>query len=86
MIREIERPEIDFKFWIINDYRFYYDDKRKEYFIKTEYGSKYYFNLEGHINRIGKPAIEYFNGVKVWIENGRWNRLDGPAHIYYSNK
>ena len=90
MIREIEKPEIDFKFWIKNDYRFYYDDKRKEYFIETHWKSKFYFNLEGKFHRIGRPAIEYHDGEKQWRENGKLNRLDGAAlnsrYYYINNK
>ena len=27
-------------------------------------------------------AIEFFDGVKIWLENGRHHRLDGPAIIW----
>ena len=86
MIREIEKPKIDFKFLIYKDEKFYYDEEHREYFIETEGGSKFYFNLEGKFHRIGRPAINYCDGEKKWKENGKNHRLDGPAHIYNSNK
>ena len=86
MIREIERPEIDFKFWIWRDYKFYYNEENGEYFLKTGFKTKIYFNLEGNVHRIGKPAIEYCDGEKQWRENGKCHRLNGAAHIYYYNK
>jgi hypothetical protein len=27
------------------------------------------------------PAIEYHNGRKVWIQNGKWHRVSGPAVV-----
>ena len=86
MIREIEKPEIEFKFNIYDKLKFYYDEENEEYFLKTEYRSKYYFNLEGNVHRIGKPAIEYYDRTKQWMENGNKHRLDGPAYVYNSYK
>ena len=86
MIREIEKPEIDFKFWIDSNHKYYYDENNREYFIKTKYKTKFYFNWKGNFHRIGKPAIEFYDGSKQWRENGKKHRLDGAAYIYYSNK
>ena len=87
MIREIEKPEIDFKFYIHEKLKFYYDEENGEYFIETKSRTKYYFNLEGEFHRIGKPAI--WNDVEeIWKENGKIHRLGGPAHssrYYYIN-
>lgn len=30
----------------------------------------------------GEPALEYTNGTKYWLRQGRFHRLDGPAHEY----
>ena len=81
MIKKIKKPNINFKFILPNNGKFYYDEENKEYFIETNDKSKFYFNLNGSFHRIGKPAINYFNEKKMWIENGRYNRLDGPALI-----
>ena len=86
MIREIEKPKIDFKFWIDPSFKFYYDKENGEYFIETEHGSKFYFNLKGNLHRIGKPAFESYNGEKRWRENGKVHRLDGPSYVSYSYK
>ena len=81
MIREIERPEIDFKFWIYTSFKFYYDEENGEYFIEINGKSKFYFNLEGNLHRIGKPAVLYYDGTKQWMENGKRHRLDGFAQV-----
>ena len=81
MIREIEKPKIDFKFYIDSNNKYYYDEENEEYFLKTKHRSKRYFNLEGNFHRIGKPAIEYCDGEKQWRENGKCHRLDGPSYI-----
>ena len=86
MIREIEKPEIDFKFYIDDNDRFYYDEKNKEYFLKTKMGSRLYFNLKGNKHRINNPAEIWANGIKIWKENNKFNRIDGPAVIEKSNK
>ena len=81
MIKEIEKPNIEFKFninYIFDFYKFYYDEINNEYFFEF-FKSKFYFNISGHYHRIGKPAIEYTDGAKIWIENGNRHRLDGPA-------
>ena len=79
MIKEIEKPNIEFKFTIYNDYKYYYDQENNEYFIKYKNKVKFYFNLEGRCHRIGKPAIEGYDGIKIWVENNIQHRLDGPA-------
>ena len=84
MIREIEKPKIDFKFWIEPCFKYYYDEETGEYFFENNCKSKFYFNLNGQIHRIGKSAIEWNYGGKKWIENGKLNRLDGPAS-YFDN-
>ena len=86
MIKEIEKPEINFNFYVYDKLKFYYDEDNREYFSETEYGSKFYFNLNGQIHRIGKPAIEYYNGDKIWRKNGKMHRLNGPAYISRSYK
>lgn len=35
------------------------------------------------MHRVGGPAVEYANGTKVWMVNGRIHRTDGPAIITY---
>ena len=80
MIIEIKRPNIKFKFDILSNYKYYYNEETNEFFIQNNFNTKKYFNLEGNIHRIGKPAIEYTNGVKIWVENGKENRLDGPSY------
>ena len=84
MIKEIEKPNIDFKFFISDyiNFKYYYNKETNEYFIESKNKSKIYFNLEGNAHRIGKPAIEYYDGVKIWAENGKEHRLDGPSFIY----
>ena len=86
MIRKIEKPEIDFKFCVKPNFKYYYNEENGEYFLETKYKSKFYFNLKGNIHRIGKHAIEYSNKEKIWVENGKWNRLDGPASCFISRK
>ena len=86
MVREIEKPNIEFKLNICSNYKFYYDEENREYFFETKWKSKYYFNLKGILHRIGKPAIEYYDGRIRWMENGKMHRLDGPASINYFNK
>ena len=81
MIKEIQKPNIDFKFWFENDCKFYYDEENKEYFIEDENNNKFYFNLNGYVHRFNKPAVERFNGVNIWIEDGKEHRLDGPSYI-----
>jgi hypothetical protein len=47
---------------------------------KNKIGIYYYLNNELH--RIDGPAIECYNGDKVWYQNGLCHRLDGPAREY----
>ena len=84
MIKEIEKPDIKFNFYNSVYDKYYYDDKNNEFFI-IYFKSKYYFNLDGNYHRIGKPAIEFFNGGKIWEENGKMHRIDGPASYDHDN-
>ena len=79
MVKEIQKPNINFKFWVENDYKFYYDEENKEYFLENKWKSRFYFNLKGYYHRINKPAIEYSDGRKQWLKNGYRHRFDGPA-------
>ena len=102
MIRKIEKPNIKFNFVVYENDKFYFDDETNEYinislehktneYINIGLEHKYYFNLNGDIHRIGKPAIEYSFGDKVWAENNKTSRIDGPAFLsidvnhYYIN-
>ena len=80
MIKEINTKDIYFDEPISHDDKFYYDEENNEYFIEDIEKSKFYFNLKGDIHRKNKPAILYFNGGQVWVENGKWHRLDGYAN------
>ena len=79
MIKEIEKPNINFKFAPSIKGKFYFDEENNEYFIKNE-DSIVYFNLNGFVHRIGKPArlneeFQIFN----YLENGKLHRDDGYA-------
>ena len=80
MIREIEKPNIEFKFGLSDLDKFYYNNETNEYFHKNKFNDKYYFNLNGEIHRVNKPAIEFSYGIKAWKENNFLHRLDGPAY------
>ncbi len=38
-----------------------------------------YHNDKEQLHRLDGPAIEYKNGTKKWIINGKFHRVDGPA-------
>lgn len=38
-------------------------------------------NAQVVAHREDGPAIEWYDGQKVWMKNGRYHRLDGPAVI-----
>ena len=43
-------------------------------------GAKRYFSVDTHMfHREDGPAIEYPNGEKIWWNNGKLHRIDGPA-------
>ena len=55
----------------------------KEYTKTDRYGKYYYKDKEKTIiHREDGPAVEYFNGSKVWWLNGEMHRMDGPAVEY----
>ena len=71
MIREIEKPKIDFKFNIFWDnFKYYYNEETREYFLETDWKSKYYFNLEGNIHRLDGPAL--INYYKYYYINYKY--------------
>ena len=53
----------------------------KEYTKVNKLGDKsYYKDPEMTIlHRRDGPAVEYYDGVKSWVVNGKSHRLDGPA-------
>jgi len=51
----------------------------KEIYYKTVW-----FNRLGQEHREDGPAVEYSDGSKAWLINGKLHRLDGPA-IEYAN-
>ena len=77
MIKEIEKPNIDFKFDIFDDEIFYYDDITDEYINVTCLNSYYYFNLNGQIHRETGPAC-------FRSRSGRTSHLHN--HIKYEYK
>ena len=88
MIKEIEKPNIDFKFYIYPEGTFYYDNIKDEYSIYNNYngnGEYYYFNLDGNRHRANAPAVVTIHGYEYWI-NGKVHRTDGPAEQYVYSK
>lgn len=56
-----------------------------KYHIEVDYlGSRMYYNSANQLHRTDGPAIEYFNGDRVWYQNDQLHRTDGPA-VEYSN-
>jgi len=49
-------------------------------------GTKQWFNNAGDWHREDGPALEWCNGDKSWIVNGKSHRLDGPAGEYADGK
>ena len=90
MIKEIQRPNIEFNFSTFKD-KYYYDDEKKEYFCKNEYLIRY-FNLDGNIHRENDCAVywlEILNNISYqeYWKNNFPHRDDGPyrlprGHIY----
>ena len=44
-----------------------------------KYDNKRWFNNAAELHREDGPALEYKNGSKAWLINGKLHRLDGPA-------
>lgn len=42
-------------------------------------GDDTFWELNGHLHRVGNPAVERPNGTKLWYQHGLLHRLDGPA-------
>ena len=45
-------------------------------------GTKRWFNLEGQLDRLDGPAVEWADGYKAWYKDDLLHRLDGPAVEY----
>lgn len=45
----------------------------------NEAGTKEWRNAAGQYHRLDGPAVEYPNGLKVWLIQGKLHRKDGPA-------
>ena len=57
----------------------------KQYITKYEFGTLYYKDQgKSILHRTDGPAIEYPDGNKQWVVNGKLHRLDGPATVYPS--
>jgi hypothetical protein len=41
-----------------------------------------WYNDKNQLHRLDGPAIEYANGSKSWLVEGKCHRLDGPAIEY----
>ena len=46
-----------------------------------QHGTRRYYNSADQLHRVEGPAVEYTDGTKVWLINGRRQREDGPALI-----
>lgn len=45
-------------------------------------GTIVWSNEIGQFHREDGPAVEYYNGSKLWYVNGRPHRVDGPAVMW----
>ena len=45
-------------------------------------GDVFWRNKKGELHRDNGPAIIWYTGIKVWIQNGLKHREDGPAVVY----
>ena len=52
----------------------------------NKYGDKFWRNKKGKLHCIDGPAVEYWNGDKVWYQNGKRHRIDGPAAEHSNGK
>lgn len=91
MVKEIPKPEINFKFEIKSDYKFYINENN-EYFLTNDKDLKVFFNLNGEYHRLNKPAAYYYYGSMhdeypdydfSYYQNGFLHREDGKAVCPY---
>lgn len=47
-----------------------------------EYKTICWYNEKDQLHRLDGPAIEYADGTKKWLVEGKLHRLDGPAIEY----
>jgi hypothetical protein len=53
----------------------------------TKHGETFYYIKGTNIlHREEGPAMEWYDGTKVWYLNGKCHREDGPAAILYGGK
>lgn len=58
------------------------EDGCVEWFKRTGRMSRYDSRVAEVVShRENGPAIEWYDGQKVWIIDGKWHRTDGPAVI-----
>ena len=62
---QIEKPKINFHFFVSQNEKFYYNEKTNEY-INEDWSGKYYFNLNGKLHRLDGPVR--INGTSFWID------------------
>jgi hypothetical protein len=41
--------------------------------------NRFWYNEKNYLHRLDGPAVEYANGYKAWLVEGKYHRLDGPA-------
>jgi hypothetical protein len=51
-------------------------------YLECEDGTVYYFNLSHQLHFEDGPAISYWDGGQIYMQNGARHREDGPAVIY----
>lgn len=61
MIKEIQKPDFNFKFQILSGDKFYFDTLERVSFLISKDGYKYYFNLNGCFHRENGPARNLIN-------------------------
>ena len=61
MIKEIQKPNINFKFLILPGDKFYFDSVEKVSFLISEEGWKHYFNLNGDFHRENGPTVNFIS-------------------------
>lgn len=47
----------------------------------VDYLGKYWINKQGQYHNTEQPAIQFNNGDYVWIANGKYHNLNGPALV-----
>lgn len=45
----------------------------------NESGTVRWFDSRNNLHRIGGPAVEHTDGLKIWIVHDKIHRTDGPA-------